>query len=321
EIINADSVQIYRGFDIGASKPGPADFALVPHHLYSCVDPRERFDAAAFSRAAERTIAEVCQRQHLPLIVGGTGFYIRALISGLVPISDISEDARKELAAREEALNRAGVLDPGLYEWLTEIDAECAATLHPADIFRIRRAILVRLSTGESIRRHQAAHRFGSEKYRALVIVLLPERAALYRTIDQRIEQMLSSGLVEEVEKLRQEYPLNSHPFGAIGYRHVSLFLDGLIDYPQMVHLLKRDTRRFAKRQMTWWRNQPATAGWKILDRSKMGEGGVAHKPHQGEISGYLLGVIRSFLNHESVFDSGGVAVMPLEQISIECMA
>lgn len=299
ELINADSVQVYRGFDIGSAKPPAEEMSVVPHHLFSVISPDVRFDAGAFLRMAAEMIAQVSSRGNVPVIVGGTGFYIRSLLCGLAPVEQISDEAKAALARREEEITGKGEdraeLGAGLHKWLSELDDETAGGLAPADIQRIRRALLVKLSTGQGLAALQGKHRHGENNFRALLIVIIPQRDRLYRAIEMRVQEMLSRGLIEEVKNLRQLYPLNSHPFGAIGYRHVNQFLEGQIDLPEMEMLVKRDTRRFAKRQMTWWRNQPAALGWKVLP--EVADVKVWHDD-SGTISDNLLGVIKCFLRH-----------------------
>jgi tRNA dimethylallyltransferase len=296
ELINADSVQVYRDFDIGSAKPSAEEMSLVAHHLFSLVDPGTRFDAGAFLRMATQEIEKVLNREVVPVIVGGTGFYIRSLLCGLATMEEISNEAKSTLALKEEKLRSGGKekaqIGAELHKWLRELDEESALRLPPGDLQRVRRALLVKLSTGQSITAIQGEHRHAQNNYHALIIAINPSRDRLYRAIEMRVQEMLSRGLIEEVKHLRQLYPLNSHPFGAIGYRHVNQFLDGQIDRPEMEILLKRDTRRFAKRQMTWWRNQPAALGWKVL--AEMADTEV-WSDDSGIISDNLLGVIKCF--------------------------
>jgi tRNA dimethylallyltransferase len=297
ELINADSVQVYRDFNIGSAKPSAEEMALAAHHLFSVVDPATRFDAGAFQRMAAQEIAQVLNKEAVPVIVGGTGFYIRSLLCGLAVMEEISDEAKLILAQREQEIRRGGEektrIGEELHKWLRELDEESALRLHPGDLQRIRRALLVKLSTGQSITAIQGEHKHAQNNYHALIIVINPGRDRLYRVIEMRVQEMLSRGLIEEVKRLRQLYPLNSHPFGAIGYRHVNQFLDGQIERSEMETLLKRDTRRFAKRQMTWWRNQPAALGWKVLPEMADTE---VWRSDSGLISDNLLGVIKCFL-------------------------
>jgi tRNA dimethylallyltransferase len=265
EIVNADSVQVYRGFDIGASKPSEEDFKFVPHHMYSMIEPDDPFDAGAFVSCARKVIGEILGRGKLPLVVGGTGLYIRSLLCGLMPV-EVPTEVKGFFASKIEELECAAASEEEfcirLHSWLRDLDPESAKRISQSDLQRTKRAILVCLAANRSFAQMQVEHGHRERKYRALVVVLLPERNDLYRAAELRAEQMLEGGLIEEVKTLREQYPLNSRAFDAIGYRHVGLFLDGELGYPEMLELLKRDTRRFAKRQITWWRNQPNTLGW-----------------------------------------------------------
>lgn len=318
EIVNADSVQVYRDFDIGSGKPSAEELSQVPHHLYSEIPPDQNFDAGLFRVLATKKIDQLVGKGALPILVGGTGLYIRSLLCGLVSMGEITEEARHALAGREKELS--SITDDvkeqsrGLHDWLREIDEQTAAQVHPADLCRVRRALLVRLSTGDSLSMLQAQHRHSERDFRALVMAMLPKREKLYQAIDARVDRMLAEGLVAETEKLRSQYPLNSRPFAAIGYRHVGLFLDGKLAYPEMIELLKRDTRRFAKRQMTWWRNQPEALGWERIDCVlTTGDGGDQER----EISEHLIDVIESFLERKSAFTIDGIAFLPLENVDV----
>lgn len=318
EIINADSVQVYRDFDIGSCKPGREELEQVQHHLYSVIDPTAAFDAGIFRNLARDKIAELSSRGVLPFLVGGTGFYIRSLLCGLVPVGEITDRARTQLSLKEAEITGM----PGdekketyaLYEWLMSIDPDTAKLLSPSDLCRIRRALLVKLSTGKSLALLQNEHGHKEREYHGLVIALLPERERLYDAVNRRVDQILREGLVEETRKLRNLYPLNSRPFGAIGYRHVNLYLDGQLDYPEMVELLKRDTRRFAKKQMTWWRNQPIALGWRrIVSPMENGLNGDSRE----DISEHLEGVIKEFLQRKPVVNIETVAFLPVENVDV----
>ncbi len=337
QIVNADSVQVYRDFNIGSSMPEPEELARVPHHLFSVLNPQEVCSAGTFVKMAQDKLACLQAKGILPIVVGGTGLYLRSLLCGLAPVENISSDAKEQLAAREQQLRDKGVgkkeVSEALHQWLGEIDPQTAKKILPGDSVRIRRSLLVKLSSGKSLGELQKAHAHRTQDYRALILLMLPERELLYRAIEERVDSMLSRGLIEEVIKLRKMYPLNSHPFGAIGYRHVSLFLDGCAcnlltsdsevnwpetDYREMVALLKRDTRRFAKRQMTWWRNQPAKLGWTVLPESiGLPESvGLAEQElslqgnTQSNISDDLFEIIQNFLEGKAVFCGAGVFVL-----------
>jgi tRNA dimethylallyltransferase len=253
EIIGADSMQIYRYMDIGTAKPTAEERAQVPHHLVDFCDPAEPFDAAAYARMARETADRILKKGRVPLVVGGTGLYIKGLLGGLFPGPSTVPDIRKRL--REEA-QRCGA--PALHRRLAKMDPETAKRLHPNDTFRVVRALEVLESTGEPISRQQDRHRFEDAPYPALKLGLFLERDVLYRRIDRRCDAMLEGGLIEEVKGLLDRgYSPALKPMQSIGYRHVIDFLQGRTDMAETRRLFRRDTRRYAKRQLTWFRADP----------------------------------------------------------------
>ena len=248
-IVNADSLQVYRELNIGTAKPSWEERALVPHHLIDVVFPDEDFDAAAFHRLGRQILAELHAREVPPLIVGGTGLYIRALLYGIFDDGVQNEIYRQQL---QEELASQGL--PELYERLRNLDPETAARLHPHDAFRIVRALEVITATGQKMSDRQHQHDFADCPYRILKICLERPREELYGRIDARVELMLAQGLVPEVQDLRRRYPANLKPLQSLGYRHVSAYLDEETAWDDMVDQLKRDTHRYAKRQLTWLR-------------------------------------------------------------------
>lgn len=269
-IINADSVSVYQDFNIGASKPTQSELSSVPHYLVSACEPTQEFNAGVFCRMADRAIAEICSEGRRPIVAGGTGLYISSLLCGLVDPGDVSQEARSMVRGKTQELegNASGdeiSVSSGLHQWLSELDPQAAAALHPHDRVRTVRALHVYLSSGKSLAAFQSQHS-GEARYDALVIALLPEREQLYEAIENRVDVMLEQGLIEEVMQLLKRYPREAKAFGSIGYSHVTAYLDQQCSLEQMRSDLKRDTRRFAKRQLTWWRNQPAKLGWELLD-------------------------------------------------------
>ncbi len=255
-IINADSLQVYRELDIGTAKPSWEERALVPHHLLDVVFPDEDFDAADYYRRGRQIIGELQERGILPLVVGGTGLYIRVLLHG------ICADGVQETAVRQEL--QAALQDQGLavlYKRLCRLDPVTAARLHPHDTARILRALEVVVASGRPLSVHQQEHRFRDSPYRSLMLALNRPREELYARIDARVEVMLAQGLVAEVQDLRRRYPPHLKPLQSLGYRHVSAYLDGQLSWTDMVAQLQRDTRRYAKRQLTWFRAEP-TVQW-----------------------------------------------------------
>jgi tRNA dimethylallyltransferase len=253
EIINADSMQVYRYLDIGTSKPTPDEQKRVPHHLLSIVNPDEEFSAAQFKERARRAISDVSSRGLLPLVVGGTGLYIRALTRGLFPAPAKSEELRAQLRHREEREGKES-----LYRQLQEQDPLSARRINPHDTLRIIRALEVLHLTGVPISRHQQAHAFDDAPYEALKIGLTRERTELYRRIDERVGQMIGAGLAEEVRALLAGgYASSLKSLQSIGYKQMAAFIEGRLTREEAVQQMKRDTRRLAKRQLTWFRHDP----------------------------------------------------------------
>ncbi|MFO7749362.1 MAG: tRNA (adenosine(37)-N6)-dimethylallyltransferase MiaA [Desulfobacteraceae bacterium] len=252
EIIGADSMQIYRYMDIGTAKPDRNEQAAVTHHMVDVADPDENFDAARFARMADRALQEILQRGRLPIVAGGTGLYIKALLYGL--FRGRSADS-SVIQALEQEVKAKGA--PALHKRLEQSDPESAAKIHPHDAFRIVRALEVLTTTGKTISSFQNSHEFSRKRYNAFKIGLSMDREKLYRRIDQRVDLMLDQGLIDEVENLRKMgYSCGLKSMQSIGYRHVCGFLDGKVSFDETLRLFKRDTRRYAKRQFTWFRNQ-----------------------------------------------------------------
>jgi tRNA dimethylallyltransferase len=249
EIISADSMQIYRHMDIGTAKPTPAELALITHHMIDIVDPDEDYDAVQFSKQARDRIAEIINGNRIPFIVGGTGLYIKALLHGLFQSKPVEPQIRNRL--KQEAEENGSVF---LYERLKKIDPAAASRIHPNDSYRIIRALETIESSGKLISRHHQNHGFADDPFAALKIGLQMDRQNLYARIDNRVELMIAAGLVEEVEKLlSMGYSAELKSMQSIGYRHVVGFLAGNLPWDECLRTLKRDTRRFAKRQFTWF--------------------------------------------------------------------
>ncbi len=253
EIISADSMQVYRYMDIGTAKPGPEARAAVRHHLLDVVDPDEPFNASLFAEQAGQVI-ERLHREGKPIfVVGGTGLYLRVLLGGLAGVPGADERLRSRY--REAGAER-GVHH--LHEALRRRDPRAAERIHPNDTVRIIRALEVVTLTGESIVSRQARHHFGEQRYRSLKIGLNPDREVLFARIEARVEAMLAQGLVDEVGALMAGgYDETLKPMQSIGYRQIGECLRGKIDLPEAVRRIKRDTRRYAKRQLTWFASDP----------------------------------------------------------------
>ena len=253
EIINADSMQVYRHMDIGTAKPGPEERAEVPYHLIDIRDPDQTFQAAEFRKLALEVIENLTAKRKPILVVGGTGLYLRVLQRGLFPCPAAEPEIRKkwaDLAERQE--------ENFLWERLQEKDAAAAARIHPRDRVRLIRALEVLELTGRPLSAWQQWDRQGPAFAPFLWIGLRLERAALYARINQRTDAMIRRGFLEEVRGLlRQGYGPELHAMQSLGYRHLAQVVTGEWDLPQAVELLKRDTRRYAKRQFTWLAKEP----------------------------------------------------------------
>jgi tRNA dimethylallyltransferase len=250
EIVNADSMQVYRGMDIGTAKPSLELRQKIPHHLIDIKEPDMDFSASDFRIEAARAIADIAGRGKKPIIVGGTGLYIMALLRGLVDSPSGAGKVRVEL--EEEANERGGE------EMLTElalVDPVTAARLHPRDLVRIIRALEVYRLTGVPISQQRLAHGFREDHYRSFKIGLAVERTELYDRINMRVERMMAEGLVEEVQALldRGFSPIMKS-MRSIGYRQICGYLAGEYPIEEAVRLIKRDSRRYAKRQTTWFK-------------------------------------------------------------------
>ncbi len=252
EIVNCDSLQLYRHFDIGTAKLLPSQRRGVPHHLLDILDPDESFTAGEYARRARPLLREITARGRLPLVVGGTGFYLRALLDGLFPGPARDQALRQKLAAREA--RRPGLLHRLLRRW----DPEAARRIHPADRHKLIRALEVCLLTRRSLSSWFAAGRDALTGFRVLKLGLNPPRQQLYERLDARCRQMFAAGLVDEVRRiLDMGYPPTIKPLEAHGYRQALQVLRGELDLSQAIYYAQRNTRRYAKRQWTWFRQEP----------------------------------------------------------------
>jgi tRNA dimethylallyltransferase len=252
EIVNADSMQVYRELDIGTAKPTPTEQARASHHLLDVADPDEAYDAARYAREAREIIADLHRRGLPPLVVGGTGLYIKALIAGLFrqgeEVTEVRERLARELA--EQGL-------PTLLARLTSLDPATAQRLAPGDTYRILRALEVVEATGRPLSELHANHNFGDRPYTTLKLGLDLPREELYRRIDDRVKMMLDQGWLEEVRRLLKRYPAGIKPLQALGYRHLVAYLEVRLPLPEAIEQTQKETRRYAKRQLTWFRADP----------------------------------------------------------------
>ncbi len=254
EIIGADSMQIYRYMDIGTAKPTAAEQACVPHHMIDIVDPDESFDARKYAQMAHDIIVTRCKQGIIPLVVGGTGLYIKALVHGLFAADPADPDLRQHLKEKAEAVG-----PDFLHKRLKRCDPDTAARIHPHDTYRIIRALEVYELTGTRISEHHRTHRFQERPFRVLKIGLDLDRNLLYERINRRVDTMMEAGFVDEVkELLSRGYSPGLKSMQSIGYRHLFDFIDKRLSWDEALRTLKRDTRRYAKRQITWFNADPA---------------------------------------------------------------
>ena len=249
EIISGDSMLVYRDMNIGTAKPTAAELAAVPHHLVNILPPEASFSVVDFKEQAQRLITEINQRGHLPIIAGGTGLYIKALLEDYA-FNSVSEDNELRQRLTREAQEQG---PEALHKRLAELDSEAAERIHPHNVRRVVRALEAALN-GEQVNQYGASE----SPYDALVVGLEMERGALYERINRRVDIMLEQGLEQEVRELLSR-GLSPHcqSMQSIGYRQMVWYLHGTMDYEQAVEKLKQATRNFAKRQITWYKKRP----------------------------------------------------------------
>lgn len=253
EIVNADALQVYRGFDIGTAKPSVPERQRVPHHLIDILEPSQRFSAGDFSRLARAAIEDIQGRERAAIVVGGSGLYLRALFEGLAEVPPGHPEIRAELCER---LEREGLA--ALYRELGEVDPRTATRVMPGDTQRILRALEVKRVSGVSLSDWIAQQPFGDQRLEVLRIGLTLDRAILYHRIEVRIAQMVEDGWVTEVEMLLSRGLSPALPaFQAIGYRQIVGHLLGRLTLQGAIEETIRATRRYAKRQITWFHREP----------------------------------------------------------------
>jgi len=253
EIVNADSRQFYRGMDLGTAKPSAEDRRRVPHHLIDVRDPDQPLDVAEFAQLARTAIEEIAARGRNPLVVGGSGLYLRVIRGGIFRGPAASPEIRSRLAriAAEHGV-------PYLHQRLRELDSESANRIGVNDLYRIVRALEVFELTGETISTHQHRHRFADLGYDTLTIGIEVDRKKLYEAIDARFDAMVAAGLIEEVRALTQAgYSPEKPPLSTIGYKQIAAYLRGELTLADATALAKQESRHLAKRQLTWFRREP----------------------------------------------------------------
>ena len=264
EILTADSRQVYRGMDIGTDKPTLEDRQGIAHRLIDLADPDEPYNAGRYRREALEEIDRVIQAGRLPLVVGGTGLYIRALIRGICGAPEADAETRRELTALVAAQGREG-----LYAELIRVDPVTAARLHPNDESKIIRALEVYRLAGCSLASLQAEHQLQAAAFPTLLIGLQRPKDSQYRRIEARIDWQLTHGMVEETRALlTRGYSRALGSMKGLGYRHLAAQFAGEYDAGEMVRRFKQDTRQFAKRQMTWFRKEPGIV-WLMIEEQE----------------------------------------------------
>ena len=254
EVISADSMQVYRGMDIGSAKITEEEMQGVPHHLVDIIEPEETWNVVLFQERAKKAAQDILGRGRLPIVAGGTGFYIQALLYDIA-FTDAGEDTAYRQALTRYAAEHGA---EALHDMLRKEDPESAEAIHPNNIKRVIRALEYRRESGTAISAHNTAQRQRQAAYRAILFVLTMDRARLYERIDARVDRMVEEGLVEVVARLRERgLTARDVSMQGIGYRQILQALDGEISMEEAVRIVKRDTRHFAKRQLTWFKREP----------------------------------------------------------------
>jgi tRNA dimethylallyltransferase len=252
EIVNYDSVQIYRGFDIGSAKPSPEVRARVPHHLYDIIDATDEFNAADYARVAKKTCDAIVARGRVPILAGGTFFYLRALLTGLPAMPGRDE----ELRARIRRIARSPRGPGRLHRWLSKIDPQSGRRIAPADRHRVERALEVWIRSSRPISSWERASEETTPALNVLKLALTMERPRLVAALNARVEAMYTAGLIDETRGLLERFPREARPFGTIGYREAAAIVAGETTREAAIEETKRRTRAYAKRQMTWLRSE-----------------------------------------------------------------
>lgn len=253
EIISADSMQVYRGMDIGSAKISRKEMDGVRHYLVDVLEPEEEFNVVKFQRLARQAAEEIYSRNKIPIVVGGTGFYIQALLYDI----DFTENDG-DISLRQELEKTAEEKGPEyLHQLLQEVDPQAARDLHPNNIKRVIRALEFYRQTGQKISEHNRKERAKESPYRYAYFVLTDDRARLYDRIDRRVDAMMEAGLLEEVRSLRDRgVKRTCTSMQGLGYKELYACLEGECSLDEAVRIIKRDTRHFAKRQLTWFRRE-----------------------------------------------------------------
>ena len=253
EIISADSMQVYRHMDIGSAKITAEEMQGVPHHLIDVLEPTEDFNVVIFQQKCRECMEGIYERGHIPILTGGTGFYIQAILKD-VDFTENEEDTPYRRSLEQLALEKGAQV---LHEMLKEVDPKSAEAIHQNNVKRTIRALEFYHLTGAKISEHNDREKEKESVYNSWYFVLNDERGRLYERIDQRVDEMVAQGLVEEVEHLRRlGCKKGMVSMQGLGYKEILSYLEGEITLDEAVYLIKRDTRHFAKRQLTWFRRE-----------------------------------------------------------------
>jgi len=266
EIISADSMQVYRGMDIGTAKITKEEMGDVPHHLIDCLDPKESFNVSLFKDLAEQAITDIRNRNRIPIVVGGTGFYIQALLKGIT-FSEEEEDGYR-LQLEQKGLSEEGAAE--LFDELKRIDPDSAAAIPRQNLKRVIRALTFHHYHGYPISEHNRTEKEKEPKYNFAYFVLTTDRDTLYDNINRRVDQMMADGLLKEVETLKESGLIKTDvSMQGLGYKQLLACLDGEMTLPEAVTRIKTETRHFAKRQLTWFRREKDCI---FFDKSRQSE-------------------------------------------------
>lgn len=264
EIVSADSMQIYKEMNIGSAKPTKEEMEGIPHYLLDFVSPKERYSVADYKKEATKAIEEILKKGKTPIVVGGTGLYIDALIYNIdYPEIEFDETYRKQLERRVE---QEGL--PSLYEEATQIDEQAMKRISPNDQKRILRVLEVYHQTGKTKTEQEVMSRQKEVPYDYQVYALTMPREQLYDRINKRVDIMLEQGLVEEVKKILETYPEFPTAMQALGYKEIKEYLEGNVEKEEAIETIKQETRRYAKRQLTWFRKNKQTK-WLDANQNK----------------------------------------------------
>lgn len=269
EIVSADSMQVYRHMDIGSAKITREEMAGVPHHLIDVLEPTEAFNVVIFQKLAKEAMAGIYERGHIPILVGGTGFYIQAVLYD-IDFTENDEDTslRRKLEAFAE---REGA--EALYERLKAVDPASCESIHAHNVKRVIRALEFYEKTGQPISAHNEVQRQNVSPYRFVYFVLNDRREEIYSRIDLRVEQMVAAGLVEEVQRLKEMgCTKDMVSMQGLGYKEILRYLEGELTLEEAIYLIKRETRHFAKRQLTWFRREKEVIWVEKSEIDQMGQ-------------------------------------------------